>query len=162
MGAPRKPREKLGASLSYPMMEGGGRKGSSSPLLEPSPSSSSATGSASSIQTLGNIIVSIVGTGVLGLPFAFKIAGWLAGAAGVIIAGVSTYYCMLILVSDTLLFFFLFPGSFHCQSSFFFLGFCFSIVWVLNLWSIPGGGNMTSCECSVILKMAAGVVFDNL
>lgn len=75
------------------------RKGSSSPLLESS--SASAAGSASSIQTLGNIVVSIVGTGVLGLPFAFKVAGWLAGAVGVIVAGVSTYYCMLILVSDS-------------------------------------------------------------
>ncbi|KAF8006874.1 hypothetical protein BT93_K1009 [Corymbia citriodora subsp. variegata] len=75
-----------------------GRKGSSSPLLESSSSSSSSAGSASTIQTLGNIIVSIVGTGVLGLPFAFKVAGWLAGAVGVIITGVSTYYCMLILV----------------------------------------------------------------
>ncbi|XP_030531809.1 amino acid transporter ANT1 [Rhodamnia argentea] len=79
-------------------MEDGGRKGSSSPLLESSSVSPPAAGSASSIQTLGNIIVSIVGTGVLGLPFAFKIAGWLAGSVGVMIAGASTYYCMLILV----------------------------------------------------------------
>ncbi|PKI42944.1 amino acid transporter ANT1-like [Punica granatum] len=66
------------------------------PLLNRSPSSS--TGLATSIQTLGNIIVSIVGTGVLGLPFAFKIAGWLAGSIGVAVAGIATYYCMLILI----------------------------------------------------------------
>lgn len=65
------------------------------PLLQSSPSS----GTASSFQTLGNIIVSIVGTGVLGLPFAFKVAGWAAGSLGVIIAGLSTCYCMLLLVS---------------------------------------------------------------
>ncbi|PKI42946.1 hypothetical protein CRG98_036744, partial [Punica granatum] len=65
------------------------------PLLDQS--SSSGTGSATSIQTLGNIIVSVVGTGVLGLPFAFKIAGWLAGSIGVAVAGIATYYCMLIL-----------------------------------------------------------------
>nr|DAD46545.1 TPA_asm: hypothetical protein HUJ06_016482 [Nelumbo nucifera] len=53
-------------------------KGPAAPLLEPS----SPTGT-SSVQTLGNIIVSIVGTGVLGLPFAFKVAGWLAGSLGV-------------------------------------------------------------------------------
>ncbi|RWR78331.1 Amino acid transporter [Cinnamomum micranthum f. kanehirae] len=53
---------------------------------------------ASSAQTLGNIIVSIVGTGILGLPYAFRIAGWLAGSLGVILAGISTYYCMLLLV----------------------------------------------------------------
>ena len=64
------------------------------PLLQ----SSSSSGTASSFQTLGNIIVSIVGTGVLGLPFAFKVAGWAAGSLGVIIAGLSTYYCMLLLV----------------------------------------------------------------
>ncbi|XP_068653505.1 amino acid transporter ANT1-like [Aristolochia californica] len=58
----------------------------------------SSHGTSSSLQTLGNIIVSIVGTGVLGLPFAFRVAGWLAGSIGVIIAGVSTYYCMTLLV----------------------------------------------------------------
>ncbi|KAK4799188.1 hypothetical protein SAY86_024553 [Trapa natans] len=74
-------------------------KGSAVPLLESSSiSAPSIAGSASSIQTLGNIIVSIVGTGVLGLPFAFKIAGWLAGSIGVAMAGLATYYCMLILV----------------------------------------------------------------
>lgn len=71
---------------------------------------------ASSAQTLGNIIVSIVGTGILGLPYAFRIAGWLAGSLGVILAGISTYYCMLLLVSyyslslNAILFFF----SFFC------------------------------------------------
>ena len=65
------------------------------PLLE-----SSSTGTASKIQTLGNIIVSVVGTGILGLPFAFRIAGWLAGSLGVLAAGVATYYCMLLLVSQ--------------------------------------------------------------
>lgn len=53
---------------------------------------------ASKLQTLGNIIVTVVGTGVLGLPFAFRIAGWVAGSLGVAIVGVSTYYCMLLLV----------------------------------------------------------------
>ncbi|KAL2345341.1 hypothetical protein Fmac_006626 [Flemingia macrophylla] len=53
---------------------------------------------ASRLQTLGNIIVTVVGTGVLGLPFAFRIAGWLAGSLGIAIVGLSTYYCMLLLV----------------------------------------------------------------
>lgn len=65
------------------------------PLLQ----SSGFSGTASTFQTLGNIIVSIVGTGVLGLPFAFKVAGWAAGSLGVIITGLATYYCMLLLVS---------------------------------------------------------------
>lgn len=64
-------------------------------LLE---SSRSSTGTASSAQTLANIIVSIFGTGVLGLPFAFKNAGVVAATVGILIAGIATYYCMLILV----------------------------------------------------------------
>ncbi|XP_054803913.1 amino acid transporter ANT1-like [Prosopis cineraria] len=63
------------------------------PLLESLPSR---TGS--KLLTMGNIIVSVVGTGVLALPFAFRIAGWLAGSLGVAIAGLTTYYCMLLLV----------------------------------------------------------------
>lgn len=55
-------------------------------------------GTASAAQTLANVVVSIVGTGVLGLPFAFRVAGWLAGSIGLIVAGVSSYYCMLLLV----------------------------------------------------------------
>ncbi|MED6176098.1 ADP/ATP carrier protein [Stylosanthes scabra] len=65
----------------------------SEPLLEPHHSTK-----ASKLQTLGNIIVSVVGTGVLGLPFAFRIAGWVAGSLGVAIVGIATYYCMLLLV----------------------------------------------------------------
>ncbi|XP_043713734.1 amino acid transporter ANT1-like [Telopea speciosissima] len=63
------------------------------PLLQ-----NSTAGTSSWAQTFGNIIVAIVGTGVLGLPYAFRVAGWLAGAIGVTIAGISTYYCMLLLV----------------------------------------------------------------
>ncbi|KAL5984727.1 hypothetical protein ACLOJK_041349 [Asimina triloba] len=59
-------------------------------------------GTASSTQTFGNIIVSIVGTGVLGLPFAFRVAGWLVGSLAVIFAGISTFYCMLLLVCSNL------------------------------------------------------------
>lgn len=55
-------------------------------------------GEATVAQTLGNIVVSIVGTGVLGLPYAFRVAGWLAGSLGVAVAGASTYFCMLLLI----------------------------------------------------------------
>ncbi|XP_009379682.2 amino acid transporter ANT1 [Pyrus x bretschneideri] len=72
-------------------MEGGGVESKGVPLLD-------RPAGASTAQTLGNIIVSVVGTGVLGLPFALRIAGWLAGSLGVMIAGLSTYYCMLLLV----------------------------------------------------------------
>ncbi|KAI3902230.1 hypothetical protein MKX01_015394 [Papaver californicum] len=63
------------------------------PLLEPASFTSS-----SSIQTIGNIIVSVVGTGVLDLPFASKISGYLTGSIGVVIAALSTFYCMNLLV----------------------------------------------------------------
>ncbi|KAL1204718.1 Amino acid transporter ANT1 [Cardamine amara subsp. amara] len=67
------------------------------PLIKPPPSETTGDRT-SALQTLGNIIVSIVGTGVLGLPYAFRIAGWFAGSLGVIIVGFATYYCMLLLI----------------------------------------------------------------
>ncbi|PON44927.1 Amino acid transporter, transmembrane domain containing protein [Parasponia andersonii] len=76
-------------------MEDYGAKTTSIPLLD---SATPVGGTASRLQTLANIIVSIVGTGVLGLPFAFRIAGWLAGSIGVMLAGLASYYCMLLMV----------------------------------------------------------------
>ncbi|XP_039042244.1 amino acid transporter ANT1-like isoform X2 [Hibiscus syriacus] len=67
------------------------------PLINPSPLSST-QGTASKLQTIGNIIVSIVGTGVLSLPYAFRVTGWLAGSLGAIIVGSATFYCMLLLI----------------------------------------------------------------
>ncbi|CAL4928041.1 unnamed protein product [Urochloa decumbens] len=64
------------------------------PLLEGRRSGAGATPA----QTIGNIVVSIVGTGVLGLPYAFRNAGWLAGALAVAGAGAATFYCMLLLL----------------------------------------------------------------
>ncbi|EOA29609.1 hypothetical protein CARUB_v10013754mg [Capsella rubella] len=68
------------------------------PLIKAPPSETTGGDRTSALQTLGNIIVSIVGTGVLGLPYAFRIAGWFAGSLGVIIVGFATYYCMLLLI----------------------------------------------------------------
>jgi proton-coupled amino acid transporter len=77
---------------------------------------------ASKLQTLGNIIVTVVGTGVLGLPFAFRIAGWVAGSIGVAIVGISTYYCMLLLVGHLHFFsLFFFSISFHYLEFFYFI-----------------------------------------
>ncbi|XP_020600326.1 amino acid transporter ANT1-like [Phalaenopsis equestris] len=76
-----------------------GGSSSTAPLLDDlSPTSHRRIGGATWAQTLGNIVVSIVGTGVLGLPYAFRIAGWLAGTIGVAIAGASTFFCMLLLI----------------------------------------------------------------
>ncbi|WCJ34127.1 Amino acid transporter ANT1 [Euphorbia peplus] len=76
---------------------GSGMESCSIPLIKSS-FSSSTTGTTSSVQTLGNIIVSIVGTGLLGLPFAFRNAGWFAGSMAILLAGAAAYYCMLLLV----------------------------------------------------------------
>ncbi|KAG0448732.1 hypothetical protein HPP92_027699 [Vanilla planifolia] len=73
-----------GPALAAPLLDGRGKRG--------------ARGGTTWAQTLGNIVVSIVGTEVLGLPYAFRMAGWLAGSLGVFAAGVSTYLCMLLLV----------------------------------------------------------------
>lgn len=73
------------------------------PLITSSPSATAGGDRTSTIQTLGNIIVSIVGTGVLGLPYAFRVAGWFAASLGVIIVGFATYYCMLLLVKYLLI-----------------------------------------------------------
>ncbi|PKU81566.1 amino acid transporter ANT1-like [Dendrobium catenatum] len=73
---------------------------STAPLLDGLPPNSHRriAGGATWTQTLGNIVVSIVGTGVLGLPYAFRMAGWLAGTVGVAVAGASTFFCMLLLI----------------------------------------------------------------
>lgn len=76
--------------------------GSAAPLLPAQAgerSSGGVGGGATSAQTLGNVVVSIVGTGVLGLPYAFRAAGWVAGSIGVAAAGSATLYCMLLLVN---------------------------------------------------------------
>lgn len=49
-------------------------------------------------KSFGNILIAIVGAGVLGLPYTFMKTGWLAGLIMLgIIAGI-TYYCMMLLV----------------------------------------------------------------
>lgn len=75
------------------MSQRGPKSAVGGPLLGPSPA-----GTATTAQTLGNIIVSVVGTGVLGLPFAFRVAGWLAGSSALLLAASLTFYCMTLLV----------------------------------------------------------------
>lgn len=84
-------------------------EGVAAPLME-----SSSMGAASTAQTLGNILVSILGTGILGLPFTFNVASWAAGLLGVFIVAVSSFYCMLPLVSSFI--YFLFVSLFSRQS----------------------------------------------
>ena len=62
------------------------------------------SGQASVARAAGNIFISIVGAGVLGLPYVFRMSGWAVAAGSVTGAACLTYYCMLLLVSP------LFPG----------------------------------------------------
>ena len=50
------------------------------------------------LHVFGNVINSIVGAGVLGLPFAFMKAGWLAGAILLAIAAILSWWGMMLLV----------------------------------------------------------------
>ena len=77
--------------------EGGGA--ATAPLLE---RRRERRGRATWFQTLGNVVVSVVGTGILGLPYAFRVAGWAAGTLAVAAAGLSTVHCMLLLVGPSL------------------------------------------------------------
>lgn len=52
----------------------------------------------SNTKTLGNIVISIVGSGVLGLPYSFMKSGWLCGFISLIIVALITYYGMMLLV----------------------------------------------------------------
>ncbi|KAI5059465.1 hypothetical protein GOP47_0025784 [Adiantum capillus-veneris] len=67
----------------------------STPLLR-----RSTLGNASAKRTFGNIIVSIVGTGVLGLPYTFRVSGWASGTLAVVVSAILSYYCMILLVNS--------------------------------------------------------------
>jgi proton-coupled amino acid transporter len=74
-------------------MTGGGVPDDVTPLL-----GHTGRGTASELRTAGNIFISIVGAGVLGLPYVFKTSGWAVAVTTVTLAASLTYYCMLLLV----------------------------------------------------------------
>ncbi|CAI7773395.1 unnamed protein product [Closterium sp. NIES-53] len=49
-------------------------------------------------KTLGNVVISIVGAGVLGLPFTFRQAGWLVGSCAIAGSASLSFHCMMLLV----------------------------------------------------------------
>jgi hypothetical protein len=49
-------------------------------------------------KTLGNIFISFVGAGVLGLPYAFSRSGLLLGALVMLVVSILAYICILLLV----------------------------------------------------------------
>ncbi|KAE9597919.1 hypothetical protein Lal_00029616 [Lupinus albus] len=62
------------------------------PLLDKAPPLSS------KFKTFANIFISIVGAGVLGLPYSFKRTGWVMGLFMLFTVAFLTYYCMMLLV----------------------------------------------------------------
>lgn len=52
----------------------------------------------SKFKTLANIFISIVGSGVLGLPYSFKKTGWVTGMLMLFLVAFLTYHCMILLV----------------------------------------------------------------
>lgn len=62
------------------------------PLLSNAPPLSSKS------KTFANIFISIVGAGVLGLPYSFKKTGWVMGLLMLFSVAFLTYYCMMLLV----------------------------------------------------------------
>ncbi|KAL3678346.1 hypothetical protein R1sor_021302 [Riccia sorocarpa] len=56
------------------------------------------SGRASTFKTYFNIIISIVGAGVLGLPYTFRVSGWAVAAVCVTVSAVLSYCCMIHLV----------------------------------------------------------------
>lgn len=68
-----------------------------SPLL-PQVASSPPENLSSVGKTFGNILISIVGAGVLGLPYTFMKTGWLSGLIVLILVACVAYYGMMLLV----------------------------------------------------------------
>ncbi|KAL7255539.1 hypothetical protein ACSBR1_009641 [Camellia fascicularis] len=52
----------------------------------------------SNAKTFANVFISIVGAGVLGLPYTFKRTGWLMGSLILFSVSYLTYHCMMLLV----------------------------------------------------------------
>ncbi|CAM8920659.1 unnamed protein product [Rhodiola kirilowii] len=53
----------------------------------------------SNLKTFANVFIAIVGAGVLGLPYAFKITGWVTSILIIVPVAALTYHCMMLLVS---------------------------------------------------------------
>jgi proton-coupled amino acid transporter len=52
----------------------------------------------SKFKTFANIFISIVGAGVLGLPYSFKKTGWIMGLLTLFSVAFLTYHCMMLLI----------------------------------------------------------------
>ncbi|CAM8934705.1 unnamed protein product [Rhodiola kirilowii] len=55
--------------------------------------------SSSQFKTFANVLISIVGSGILGLPYTFNRTGWLAGLIILFSVASLAYYCMITLIT---------------------------------------------------------------
>ncbi|KAF4373779.1 hypothetical protein CsatB_004908 [Cannabis sativa] len=53
----------------------------------------------SQFKTFANVFIAIVGSGVLGLPYAFRKTGWVFGALVLFSVAFLTYHCMMLLIA---------------------------------------------------------------
>ncbi|CAM8912957.1 unnamed protein product [Rhodiola kirilowii] len=53
----------------------------------------------SNLKTFANVFITIVGAGVLSLPYAFKRPGWVTSILILVPVSALTYHCMMLLVS---------------------------------------------------------------
>ena len=53
-----------------------------------------------SVRAASNLFISVVGAGVLGLPYAFKRSGLILGTVVMIVIAALNLHCMLLLVND--------------------------------------------------------------
>uniref|UniRef100_A0A7N0ZVV7 Amino acid transporter transmembrane domain-containing protein n=1 Tax=Kalanchoe fedtschenkoi TaxID=63787 RepID=A0A7N0ZVV7_KALFE len=74
------------------------------PLILPTATATAASppkppSSSSQFKTFANVLIAIVGSGVLGLPYTFRRTGWLAGILILFAVATVAYYCMVTLIA---------------------------------------------------------------
>uniref|UniRef100_A0A5B6ZVR4 Amino acid transporter transmembrane domain-containing protein n=1 Tax=Davidia involucrata TaxID=16924 RepID=A0A5B6ZVR4_DAVIN len=84
--------EKEASSSSYVLQVPPPLRREDTPLLSKSRHLSSQS------KTFANVFISVVGAGVLGLPYTFKRTGWVLGSFMLFSVAFLTYYCMMLLV----------------------------------------------------------------
>ncbi|KAL5706060.1 Amino acid transporter avt3c [Ranunculus cassubicifolius] len=77
--------------------------GSSSNSLQPPPTEDSPLLPVQPIlsslpKTFANVLIAIIGAGVLGLPYLFKKTGWVLGLLLLLFVSILTYHCMMLLI----------------------------------------------------------------
>lgn len=96
-----KKAEQNGGPPSNRVGSGGRSPSDDTPLLLPVANSLAIHHGLSSVKkTFCNIVISIVGAGVLGMPYTFKQSGWLCGSLALAFIGLASYHNMMLLVTS--------------------------------------------------------------